>query len=335
MRAPAAHTCAPTEGTALPSLLSRAAAAPTDCTGAFPSLLNAAANLACNVLDCSLYPLLLSEYLHEALLASSAADPSSSPSPPMGGLSAPSLALVRLLLVGFATCVNVLGVNVVGLAAGVLMLLVSLPFVFLVAAAFRQPHFDPSVWLDTGGAALPADRAGWFSFGCLLLWNTCGYDSAGMVAAEVKAPRSTYPHALWGALCLTTGLYVLPLAAVLAVAGPWEGWVGGQYAQLAAQLGGPALEIALTAGSAVSMVGVMCTLLCTSSRAIAAMATLRMLPPVLSRLHPRHGTPAAAICVNGLLVGLASSFFRFGDALQLSILFYAVNVLMQCAAVLR
>jgi len=48
---------------------------------------------------------------HATLLASSAADPSSSPSPPMGGLSAPSLALVRLLLVGFATCVNVLGVT--------------------------------------------------------------------------------------------------------------------------------------------------------------------------------------------------------------------------------
>ena len=30
-------------------------------------------------------------------------------------------------------------------------------------------------------------------------------------------------------------------------------------------------------------------------RALLAMATLRMLPPALGRLHPRFGTPAAAI----------------------------------------
>jgi hypothetical protein len=311
------------------------------CAGAFPSLLNAVANLTCSVLDCSLYPLLLTEYIHEALASSSSSKQPTHPpgagdeAPPAIDLSSPPLALLRLLLVAFATGVNVLGVNVVGSAAGVLMLIVSLPFVWLVAAAARQPHFDPSVWVDTDPGALPADRAGCFGFVCLVLWNTCGYDSAGMMAAEVQAPRSAYNRALWGTLGLTTALYLLPLAAVLAVAGPWEGWVGGQYAPLAAQLGGPALEMALTAASVVSMVGVLCTILCTSSRAIAAMATLRMLPPVLSRLHPRHGTPAAAVCLNGALVALATSCLRFEAALQLSMIFYAVNVLMQCAAVLR
>ena len=57
-----------------------------------------------------------------------------------------------------------------------------------------------------------------------VLWNCCGYDSAGMVAAEVRSPRSAYPRALWGTLILTTLLYVLPLAAALATAGHWETW---------------------------------------------------------------------------------------------------------------
>ena len=41
-------------------------------------------------------------------------------------------------------------------------------------------------------------------------------------------------------------------------------------------------------------------------RALLAMATLRMLPPALGRLHPRFGTPAAAICANASLVALAT-----------------------------
>jgi len=239
--------------------------------GAMPSLLNGVSNLLCNVLDCSLYPLLLTQYLREVFVIAAARGGGDDAVNPSVGLSEASLGLVRLLLVGLAAGLNVIGINVVGAAAGVLMLVVSLPFVALVAAAAAQPHADPSVWFDADPRAFPSGRSGWYFFGCLILWNCCGYDSAGMVAAEVRSPRSAYPRALWGTLILTTLLYVLPLAAALATATHWETWEPGQYAALGAELGGPWLEFALAAASVVSMVGVLCTLLCTSSRAIAGM----------------------------------------------------------------
>jgi len=70
-------------------------------------------------------------------------------------------------------------------------------------------------------------------------------------------------------------------------------------------------------------------------RALLAMATLRMLPPALGRLHPRFGTPAAAIYANASLVALATLTLRFDDALQLSMLFYCGSAALQCAACAR
>ncbi|EOD33895.1 hypothetical protein EMIHUDRAFT_252995 [Emiliania huxleyi CCMP1516] len=119
-----------------------------EALGAMPSLLNAMANLACSVLDCSLHPAAAHAELAEAGSA--------------GGAEGVALAVVRVLLVALAAALNVRGVDVVGSAAGVLMLLALDP--------------DPRLW--------PSGREAWFSFLCIVLWNCCGYDSAGMVAAE-------------------------------------------------------------------------------------------------------------------------------------------------------
>ena len=67
-----------------------------------------------------------------------------------------------------------------------------------------------------------------------------------------------------------------------------------------------------------SLVAVLCTLMCTTSRAVAAMAQLRMLPARLAQLHPTLGTPAAAVVANALMVGLASSLLRFEILMELS-----------------
>ena len=54
--------------------------------------------------------------------------------------------------------------------------------------------------------------------------------------------------------------------------------------------------------SIVSMVAVLCTLMCTTSRAIYAMSQLRMLPAPLARLHPEWGTPHVAVATNAALI---------------------------------
>ena len=83
------------------------------------------------------------------------------------------------------------------------------------------------------------------------------------------------------------------------------------------------------------MVAVLCTLMCTTSRAIYAMSQLRMLPAPLARLHPEWGTPHVAVATNAALISAAAAFLNFEALLELSMFFYCVNVLVQCAAVLK
>ena len=155
-----------------------------------------------------------------------------------------------------------------------------------------------------------------------------------MVAAEVVDSKATFPRALTLALGLTTALYLLPLAACSSSDFNWRQWGEGQFENLGIEFGGSLLGGALLLSSIVSMVGVMCTLVMTSSRAIAAMAQLRMLPPALARLHPVTGAPHLAVLLNAALIAFATVTLRFEALLELSV-FYAINAIMQCAAVLR
>ena len=86
---------------------------------------------------------------------------------------------------GVAAAANILGSNVVGSLAVSSMVIVTIPFVGLAVAALAYPGADLSVLFKPDPSLWPTGREGWYFFITLVLWNTCGYDSAGMVAAEV------------------------------------------------------------------------------------------------------------------------------------------------------
>jgi amino acid transporter len=158
-----------------------------------------------------------------------------------------------------------------------------------------------------------------------------------MVASEVSDAPRTFPRALTAALVLTTVTYALPLAACTAAMPPssWPEWGEGQFEIVAKQVGGPLLQYILLATSVTAEVGVLCTLMCTTSRALVAMAQLRMLPGPLARLHPSLGTPYLAIALNSALIALATTLLHLEALLEITMFFYAVNVIVQCATVLR
>lgn len=64
---------------------------------------------------------------------------------------------------------------------------------------------------------------------------------------------------------------------------------------------------------------------CTSSRALYAMAQLRMLPPSLSRLHTEFGTPYVAVLVNAFMIAVATTLLQFDSLIELSMFFYSVT----------
>ena len=120
-----------------------------------------------------MYPLLLTEYVERALMPLMPAEPHGD-----GGGSwirhAPDvIGAAIILLVGLAGAVNVLGTNVVGVGAGVLMCLVTLPFVALIIAAYASPASDPLAPFEPSVQTLPSHTDQWYFFVVLVLWNSC------------------------------------------------------------------------------------------------------------------------------------------------------------------
>ena len=303
--------------------------------GPMASLLNGLANFLCNIFDCALYPLLLTEYLKRALL------PLLPPEPHGGGGAswwryAPDVlgTVLRLLLVPCRRhkrprreccwhcrrCVDACRVRTVRLARrrGVpladrtplraLHALIA-KLADLVLPGLLSDQLDP---LEHLRIRLGGDG------------RRRGCRQQGDLPARLN-PR----------LGLNDRSLPIPLAACSSSDFNWRQWGEGQFENLGIEFGGSLLGGALLLSSIVSMVGVMCTLVMTSSRAIAAMAQLRMLPPALARLHPVTGAPHLAVLLNAALIAFATVTLRFEALLELSVFFYAINAIMQCAAVLR
>ena len=137
-----------------------------------------------------------------------------------------------------------------------------------------------------------------------------GFDLIAAIGGEVRNPERTIPRAMFFSLAIALGIY-LPFLFILATVGvaPGETIVSQSAAQpdsavvFAAQvfLGPTGFWLVLVAGI-LSMLSALYANLYAASRVALAMARDRTLLQSLSRLHDRHGTPAAAVGASAIAV---------------------------------
>ena len=233
--------------------------------------------------------------------------------------------LIGAALIAVITWMNVRGIRLVGASLIVFTFIVLAPFVALIV--FGAPQVQPSRWFEH------SREIDWALLLSTLLWNTSGWDNAGCCAAEVVNPARNFPRAMIVSVVLVTAVYLFPLAVGVGVAGDWSAWKEGYFPQVAAQIGGPWLGVALTLAGLVSAAGMLNALLCTSARVPYAMAERALLPTPLARLHRRHGTPWPAIVLNSIGV-TALIPFSFQDLIELDMLLYAAALVLEFAALI-
>jgi amino acid transporter len=261
----------------------------------------------CSFADNALYPVMFLDYLVYL----------------RGDMSPGERWLIGAALIAVITWMNVRGIRLVGASLIVFTFIVLAPFVALIV--FGAPQVQPARWFEH------SRDIDWALLLSTLLWNTSGWDNAGCCAAEVVNPARSFPRAMIVSVILVTAVYLFPLAVGVGVAGDWSAWKEGYFPQVAAQIGGSWLGIALTLAGLVSAAGMLNALLCTSARVPYAMAERALLPAPLARLHRRHGTPWVAIAVNSLGVLLLIPF-SFQDLIELDMLLYAAALILEFAA---
>jgi amino acid transporter len=265
-------------------------------------------SLVASVFDMALYPTLFTLYLARLVPA----------------LGAWPVSIGALVIVA-AAFYNIAGARAVGDGSAVMTVLLMGPFAVLATMALWR-HAAPAT--SATRLSVAPDLAG----GVLVaMWNYMGWDNASTVAGEVRRPQRTYPLAVFIAVALVAGTYVVPFGAMWIAGVDPSGWDTGAWVDAARAFGGAPLAIAVVVGGMLSAFG-MCSALCLSySRLPLALAQDGYLPPVFATRLTRAGVPWVSVfgCAAAWTLSLGLSFERL---VSLDVLLYGASLMLEFVA---
>ncbi len=209
--------------------------------------------------------------------------------------------LVSVGLIALITWINVRGIQMVGQLATALELFILLPVLVMIVMGLAKWHHNP--FLPVIPPHQPLNKI--FGVGLALgVWLYSGYEQLSTVAEEVENPQRSFPLALALVVPISIATYFLPTLAALAALGNWQEWHTRYFSDAAQLIGGHWLGFWMTLAAMVTNVSILNGTVLASTRMPFAMAEDGYLPSVLTRLHPRFGTPSIAIIVSAIIYGL-------------------------------
>jgi glutamate:GABA antiporter len=215
-----------------------------------------------------------------------------------------------------------LGANLVGVrigkwlenGGGLSAWLVSAVLVLLAALVYTRR-----------GSATSFDLMPRWNWGTLNFWATIAYamsglELAGIMEAEVRDPKRTFPRAGWIASGAVTVFYVAATGAVLVLLPPGNVTEMGGLSEAGNEAGrvlgaawlAPLLALMVVA-SGMGQIGGIGTAI---SRLPFAAGADRLLPSAFSRVHPRWQTPHVSILALAVVATFLMAAMQLGDTLR-------------------
>jgi amino acid transporter len=281
--------------------------------GPFGGFVDAWLTILYTAVDMAIYPVLFSSYLSFVM-----------PLTPREQIA------VGVALVWLAGALNAMGVRPVGEASIALTAVLLAPFAVLVAAGAPRLihwHLPANGHLSHPWAALGGGLA-------IVIWNYSGWENLSVVAGEIDRPRRTYPLAMMIALPLVALGYLLPLAVCLAGSSSAAAWRTGFFAAEGGLLAGPALELALATGGAISAFSIFAAAMLWVSRMPYVLAREGYLPAGLRRVWEARATPVRSIVACCAVFSLLVPF-GFVALVTLDVFFYMGALALEMMALLK
>jgi APA family basic amino acid/polyamine antiporter len=134
-----------------------------------------------------------------------------------------------------------------------------------------------------------------------VLWAYEGWQFGTYSAGEVKNPQKCFPRAFLAGSLLLAGLYLFAVIAYLVALGPAGAAASDRIASTAArQVIGPWAAKLVAFAILISTFSSANSVILTAPRVFFAMANDKLFFKKLSEVHPRFGTPAAAVLALGV-----------------------------------
>ena len=238
--------------------------------------------------------------------------------------------IIKFAAIAAIWAICVLNIFSTRISAGFLRWITWLKFAVLAiltvwALAFRLgswSNFVPFVAQHAGALPLaPALGAAvvgaFFAFG--------GWWDATKIAGEVRDPGRTLPRALLVGVLAVTSVYVIISAVFIYLVPIAKVASDGTFvAQAGAVLFGPTGGIIFAAIVAVCVLGSLAAFMMSAPRVYYAMARDGAFLKSVARIHPRFGTPARAIAIQGCIAALLATLGSFEQIISY---FFFVTVL--------
>ncbi|MGE5416642.1 MAG: amino acid permease [Acidobacteriota bacterium] len=172
----------------------------------------------------------------------------------------------------------------------------------------------------------PANWHPFFPFGILgavkgaaiIFFAYIGFDAVSTAAEEVRDPQRNLPRGILASLGVSTILYIM-VALVL------TGLVSYKTLNTAAPVAAALLAVGIRWGSLLVSVGAIAGLssvlyatIFAQSRIFFAMGRDGLIPPWLSRVHPRLGTPYRITIIVGIVVSLVGGFLPIATIAEMA-----------------
>jgi basic amino acid/polyamine antiporter, APA family len=169
----------------------------------------------------------------------------------------------------------------------------------------------------------------------IIFFSYVGFDTASTTALEARNPQRDLPLGIIGALVISAVLYVA-MSTVLTGMVPFQKLDSDAPVAVALDAHPQLtwLSWLVKAGVIAGMTSVILTSLLGQPRILLSMADDGLLPPVISRCHPRFKTPHVATVVTGVFAALIAAVFPLdllADLISMGILLAFAVV---CAGVL-
>jgi APA family basic amino acid/polyamine antiporter len=224
--------------------------------------------------------------------------------------------LPAIIIVAIVTVLLVVGIResagfnniIVFLKIGVVLL-----FIFGAARAINPANWHPFIPLNAGK---------WGSFGwsgvmrgaSLVFFAYIGFDAVSTAAQEAKNPRRDVPIGIIGSLLVCTVLYILVSGIATGVVPYRELDVPEPIALAAdhANMGWMASIIKL--GAIAGLSSVILVMMLGQTRVFWSMSRDGLLPPFVSRVHPRFKTPWIITIITGVVVAFFAAVLPVRDA---------------------
>jgi APA family basic amino acid/polyamine antiporter len=224
-----------------------------------------------------------------------------------------SLVVTALLAVGTKESANInMGLVVIKLVALVFFVALTLP-------AIQSANFEP--FMPYGFTAHVEDgvQRGVMAAAAIVFFAFFGFDAVSTSAEESKRPGRDLTIGILGSMVLCTLIY-MAVAACAVGAWPFQEFAksGEPLALILRGLNHPLAATLVAAAAIIALPTVIMVMMFGQSRVFFVMARDGLLPPALSRVNQRFGTPMVSTILIGILVSLVAGFFRLDEIAELS-----------------